>query len=56
LSVAAQYLLAAQVIEELIQLAKDIRAVRSRGEESGSAEDVPAQGFPSSHAVTSARA
>jgi hypothetical protein len=43
LSVAAQYLLAVQVIEELIQLAEDIRAVRSRGEESGSAEDVPTQ-------------
>ena len=45
----------AQVIEELIQLAKDIRAAPSRGEESGSAEDVPTQGFPSSHALTSAR-
>ena len=41
LSVAALYLAAAQVIEELIQFAKDIRVARSRGEESGPADDVP---------------
>jgi hypothetical protein len=49
-------LAAAQVIEELIQLANDIRAARSRGEESGSADDVSDLGFSFRRAVTSARA
>jgi len=41
LGVVGRHPAAAQGIEELIQLAKDIRAARSRGEESGSADDVP---------------